>query len=146
MSQLQPTSRTRVSAVIYFLLTNLHIPTNYQIGQVTSTALTCINVTKVVLSVFPGVELQAFRKQSNTQWTQIRRYSVVVGSRPVQPVGFVPVSATCTSREGRSNMGTPKIVIRACMLYEFKLGSNATASARKICQAFGTDVVNEWTV
>jgi transposase len=32
------------------------------------------------------------------------------------------------------------------MLYEFKLGSNATAAARKICQAFGTDVVNELTV
>jgi histone-lysine N-methyltransferase SETMAR len=31
-------------------------------------------------------------------------------------------------------------------LYEFKLGSNATAAARKICQTFGTDDVNEWTV
>jgi transposase len=43
-------------------------------------------------------------------------------------------------------MGTPKIVIRACILYEFKLGSNVTAAAWKICQAFGTDVVNERTV
>jgi transposase len=43
-------------------------------------------------------------------------------------------------------MGIPKIVIRACMLYEFKLGSNATAAARKICQAFGTDILNELTV
>jgi transposase len=43
-------------------------------------------------------------------------------------------------------MGTPKFVIRACMLYEFKLGSNATAAAWKICQACGTDVVNERTV
>jgi transposase len=43
-------------------------------------------------------------------------------------------------------MGTAKIVIRACMLYEFKLGSSATAAARKMCQAFGTDVVNERTV
>jgi histone-lysine N-methyltransferase SETMAR len=43
-------------------------------------------------------------------------------------------------------MGTPKIVIQACMLYKFKLGSNSSAAARKICQAFGTDVVNERTV
>jgi transposase len=43
-------------------------------------------------------------------------------------------------------MGTPKIVIRACMLHEFKLGSSATAAARKMCQAFGTEVVNERTV
>jgi histone-lysine N-methyltransferase SETMAR len=32
------------------------------------------------------------------------------------------------------------------MLYEFKLRSNATAAARKICQAFDTDVVNERAV
>jgi hypothetical protein len=43
-------------------------------------------------------------------------------------------------------MGTAKIVTWACMLCEFKLGSNATAAARKMCQAFGTDVVNERTV
>jgi hypothetical protein len=31
------------------------------------TPLSYIKVTKKVLSVFPGVELQAFRKQSNTR-------------------------------------------------------------------------------
>lgn len=43
-------------------------------------------------------------------------------------------------------MGPPQSVIRACMLYEFKLGSNAAAAGRKICQAFGEGVVTTRTV
>ena len=43
-------------------------------------------------------------------------------------------------------MGPPQSVIRACMLYEFKLGSNAAAAGRKICQTFGEGVVTTRTV
>lgn len=42
-------------------------------------------------------------------------------------------------------MAPLKIVIRSCMLYEFKLGTNATQTTRKICQAFGKGSVNERT-
>ena len=43
-------------------------------------------------------------------------------------------------------MGPPQSVISACMLYEFKLGSNAAAAGRKICQTFGEGVVTTRTV
>lgn len=36
-------------------------------------------------------------------------------------------------------------VIRACLLYEFKLGSNASEACRRICSAFGNDVVKRRT-
>jgi len=43
-------------------------------------------------------------------------------------------------------MGPPQSVIRACMLYEFKLGLNAAWARRKIFQAFGEGVVTTRTV
>ncbi|MEZ0498462.1 hypothetical protein [Sphingomonas sp. IW22] len=36
-----------------------------------------------------------------------------------------------------------KVIIRSCLLYEFKLGSNASEACRKICLAFGEDSVKE---
>lgn len=36
-------------------------------------------------------------------------------------------------------------VIRACLLYEFKLGSKAAVACRKIRTAFGEDVISERT-
>lgn len=36
-------------------------------------------------------------------------------------------------------------VIRACLLYEFKLGTKAAEASRKICTAFGDDAVSERT-
>lgn len=36
-------------------------------------------------------------------------------------------------------------VIRACLLYEFKLDSKAAEASRKICLAFGKDAVTERT-
>jgi len=55
-------------------------------------------------------------------------------------------SYTVNVRKDRVNMGPPQSVIRACMLYEFKLGSNAAVAGRKICQAFGEGVVTTRTV
>lgn len=43
-------------------------------------------------------------------------------------------------------MGTPSSVIRASMLYEFKLGTNARGTRIIIFQVFGGDVVNETTM
>ncbi|XP_026827850.1 histone-lysine N-methyltransferase SETMAR-like [Ooceraea biroi] len=42
-------------------------------------------------------------------------------------------------------MSVSKEVIRSCLLYEFKLGSNAAEAARKICSAFGQVSVSERT-
>ena len=36
-------------------------------------------------------------------------------------------------------------VIRSCLLYEFKLGSNASEACRKICLAFGNDALKRRT-
>ena len=36
-------------------------------------------------------------------------------------------------------------VVRACLLYEFKLGTKAAEAARKICSAFGENTVSERT-
>jgi [histone H3]-lysine36 N-dimethyltransferase SETMAR len=42
-------------------------------------------------------------------------------------------------------MSVPDSVIRACLLYEFKLGTNAAEASRKICTAFGEDAVTSRT-
>lgn len=38
-----------------------------------------------------------------------------------------------------------KVAIRSCLLYEYKLGTNASEACRKICLAFGEDAVKERT-
>ena len=38
-----------------------------------------------------------------------------------------------------------KLIIRACLLYEFKLGTSASSSSRKLCTAFGEGAVSEKT-
>ena len=40
-------------------------------------------------------------------------------------------------------MSVSNVVIRACLLYEFKLGTNAAEATRKICRAFGQNTVTE---
>ncbi|XP_067131582.1 histone-lysine N-methyltransferase SETMAR-like [Centruroides vittatus] len=42
-------------------------------------------------------------------------------------------------------MSTPNSTIHACMLYEFKHGTNAVQTAEKICQAFGQGSVSTCT-
>jgi len=42
-------------------------------------------------------------------------------------------------------MDTNKSVIRASLLYEFKLGAIGIGAARKICMAFGDDVISSRT-
>ena len=42
-------------------------------------------------------------------------------------------------------MSQPHNVIRACILYEFKLGTNAAEASRKICTAFGEDALTSRT-
>lgn len=42
-------------------------------------------------------------------------------------------------------MAMSTAIIRACLLYEFKLGSKAAEACRKICTAFGEDAVAERT-
>lgn len=42
-------------------------------------------------------------------------------------------------------MSVSNVVIRACLLYEFKLGTNAAEATRKICRAFGQNTVTERT-
>lgn len=42
-------------------------------------------------------------------------------------------------------MAVNKTLIRSCVLYEYKLGTNAAEAARKICIAFGDDVVSRRT-
>lgn len=41
-------------------------------------------------------------------------------------------------------MAMLKVIIRACLLYEFKLGTNIAEACRKICDAFGEGPVAEW--
>ena len=38
-----------------------------------------------------------------------------------------------------------KLIIRACLLYEFKLGTSASSAFRKLCTAFGEGAVSERT-
>ena len=38
-----------------------------------------------------------------------------------------------------------KLIIRACLLYEFKLGTSASSASRKLCTAFGEGAVSERT-
>ncbi|XP_065645670.1 histone-lysine N-methyltransferase SETMAR-like [Hydra vulgaris] len=40
-------------------------------------------------------------------------------------------------------MATQPTIIRSCLLYEFKLGRNATQAAKNICTAFGEGTVSE---
>ena len=42
-------------------------------------------------------------------------------------------------------MAVSNAIIRACLLYEFKLGSKAAEACRKICTAFGEGAVAERT-
>lgn len=42
-------------------------------------------------------------------------------------------------------MSAKTCVIRAYLLYEFKLDSNAADASRKICMSFGEDTVKEHT-
>ncbi|XP_065674006.1 uncharacterized protein LOC136090956 [Hydra vulgaris] len=42
-------------------------------------------------------------------------------------------------------MATQPTIIRSCLLYEFKLGRNATQAAKNICTAFGEGTVSERT-
>ena len=37
------------------------------------------------------------------------------------------------------------MIIRACLLYEFKLGTSASSASRKLCTAFGEGAVSERT-
>ena len=38
-----------------------------------------------------------------------------------------------------------KLIIRACPLYEFELGTSASSTSRKLCTAFGEGAVSETT-
>ena len=38
-----------------------------------------------------------------------------------------------------------KLIIRACLLYEFKLGTSASSASHKLCTAFGEGEVSERT-
>ena len=38
-----------------------------------------------------------------------------------------------------------KLIICACLLYEFKLGTSASSASRKLCTAFGEGAVSERT-
>ena len=38
-----------------------------------------------------------------------------------------------------------KLIIRACLLYEFKLGTSASSASHKLCTAFGEGAVSERT-
>ena len=38
-----------------------------------------------------------------------------------------------------------KLIIHACLLYEFKLGTSASSASRKLCTAFGENAVSERT-
>jgi len=42
-------------------------------------------------------------------------------------------------------MSVYNVVIRACLLYELKLGTNAAEATRKNCRAFGQNTVTERT-
>jgi [histone H3]-lysine36 N-dimethyltransferase SETMAR len=42
-------------------------------------------------------------------------------------------------------MAANKMLIRSCLLYEYKLGTKAAEAARKICTAFGDDAVSDRT-
>ena len=35
-----------------------------------------------------------------------------------------------------------KLIIRACLLYEFKLGTSASSASRKLCTVFGEGAVS----
>ena len=36
-----------------------------------------------------------------------------------------------------------KLIIRACLLYEFKLGTSASSASRKLCTVFGEGAGSE---
>ena len=38
-----------------------------------------------------------------------------------------------------------KLIIHACLLYEFKLGTSASSASPKLCTAFGEGAVSERT-
>ena len=38
-----------------------------------------------------------------------------------------------------------KLIIRACQLYEFELGTSASSTSRKLCTAFGKGAISERT-
>ena len=42
-------------------------------------------------------------------------------------------------------MTDKKLIIRACPLYEFELGTSASSTSRKLCTAFGEGAVSETT-
>ena len=42
-------------------------------------------------------------------------------------------------------MTDKKLMIRSCLLYEFKLGTSASSASRRICTAFGEGAVSERT-
>ena len=42
-------------------------------------------------------------------------------------------------------MTDKKLIIRACLLYEFKLGTSASSASRRICTAFGEAAGSERT-
>lgn len=42
-------------------------------------------------------------------------------------------------------MDVSKVLVRSCLLYDFKVGLSAAESSRRICQAFGDNAVNERT-
>ncbi|GFY52370.1 histone-lysine N-methyltransferase SETMAR [Trichonephila inaurata madagascariensis] len=42
-------------------------------------------------------------------------------------------------------MDVLKVLVRGCLLYDFKMGLSAAASSHRICQAFGDSAVNERT-
>ena len=42
-------------------------------------------------------------------------------------------------------MADRKLIIRACLLYEFKLGTSVSSASHKLCTAFGERTVSERT-
>lgn len=47
--------------------------------------------------------------------------------------------------KNKKRMSTHKSIVRACLLYEFKLGTKAAPAARRICAAFGEHAVSDRT-
>ena len=42
-------------------------------------------------------------------------------------------------------MTDSKLIIHACLLYKFKLGTSASSASRKLCTVFGEGAVSERT-